>query len=457
MEPESERLGQPGLRSLDEISSSLQAALAGSPADETEFVWIESVRSRAESTGSGRIQRQRSSEVLVRVHERGRVGLHRTGAPAGSAQPAGSDLALAVREALAQARVHDALPGMPHLPADTSGIRSPRLRDEKIAGMDARLATDLLALAASRDADTRATLDWIDGRVVVANSRGVQRTAAPTAVTMEIESGRGEERKGFATASARFLGALDIAALADLARQRAAASDGEPAAADRPVALTPEATAALLGALTRAAFSAHAYRDGTSVLREHLGNQLFESRLSVTDNPTDPNGLPFPFDLEGTAKQPVDLLRHGTPRTPALDQRHAALLGMANTAHASGGDDAIPENLFIEAGGASAEDLLRAVDDGLWIGQLQGVQIYDLKRLQVRAVARGVRRIRAGLLNGGLAPQVWEISLLRGLAKLPAIGGEVVTVATPEHGGLFGGTNAPAIVLAHGGRLRPLG
>jgi len=449
------QLGEPRLRSLDEISSSLRAALAIAPADEAEFVWIESLRSRAESAGSGRIQRQRTTEILVRVHERGRVGLHRTGAE-GNGLRDGSALAMAVREALAQARVHDALPGMPHLPADTRAVPSRPLRDEKIAALDARLATDLLGLAASRAADTHATLDWIDGRVVVANSRGVLRAAAPTAMTVVIESGRHEDRKGFATASARFLSGLDIAALADTARRRAAENCGEAPSADRPVALAPDATAVLLGAVARATFSAHAYRDGTSVLREHLGNQLFEAHLSVTDNASDPAGLPFPFDLEGTAKQPVDLLRNGTPRTPALDQRHAALLGMTNTAHASGGDDAIPENLFIEPGGALPEELLRTVDDGLWVSRLEGVQIHDLKRLQVRAIARGARRIRGGVLDGGLAPQLWEISLLRGLATLPAIGQETMTVATREHGGLFGGTCAPAIVLAQGGQMRPL-
>src|SRR5262245_19016955 len=117
-----------------------------------------------------------------------------------------------------------------------------------------------------------------------------------------------------------------------------------------PLCLAPEAVGALVHALAGAAFTAHAYRDGTTVLRQLLGTQVFDRRLTLVDDGQDPSGMPFPFDFEGTTKRRVELVAQGTPKTPALDQRHAALFGLAATGHAAGGDDARAENLFLLAG-----------------------------------------------------------------------------------------------------------
>jgi predicted Zn-dependent protease len=219
--------------------------------------------------------------------------------------------------------------------------------------------------------------------------------------------------------------------------------------------LSGEAVAELCDLINRKAFSAAAYYEGDSLLREHLGVQVFDRALNLRDDATDPAGLAFPFDLEGTPKRPVDLIQDGTPRTPALDQRQAAVLGLPPTAHAIGGADARAENLFLLPGGQDEKELLDRADGGLWVGWLDSLECYEPQRLQIRAVLRGVRRIRDGALAESLPDLVWESSLLRALSSLEGIGSRAVRALGGE--GVLGGISAPplAIRLPAGELLAP--
>src|SRR6185436_7481201 len=115
---------------VEEMLARLDRALASSPADETELVWIEARRGQ-ESNGK---RRRDSFEIpernlLIRVRESGRIGLHRTHA-AGL-----SDLENATRDALGQARLapRAELPG-PSAAADPLPAL-PGLADPEIARM----------------------------------------------------------------------------------------------------------------------------------------------------------------------------------------------------------------------------------------------------------------------------------------------------------------------------------
>ena len=262
--------------------------------------------------------------MLVRVIDHGRVGSHRTGA----IEP--GDLDNAVRAAVAQSRARDPLPGLPHLPADDGPLpRLERLSDPAVSRLD---ADGLAAWARGlRRRGENLRLRWADARVAVFSSRGLRRGASATAIELAVRAGAGPGG-GLAVEAARSLAALGAEAVFERARERRSqdAIGGAPAEPTAAV-LSPEATAALVELLNHEAFSAAAYYDGSSPLREHLGVQVFDRALNLRDDATDPAGLPFPFDLEGTPKRRVELIEQGTPRTPALDQRQAAVLGLQPT------------------------------------------------------------------------------------------------------------------------------
>src|ERR1700724_1752652 len=104
------------LASLDEMMARLERALAASPPDSTEIVWIEARRTQV-TAGRGRRDQARAAgpggrapcerNLLVRVRQSGRTGLHRTG----GVEP--SELENAVRDAVAQARLAPPTPAEP--------------------------------------------------------------------------------------------------------------------------------------------------------------------------------------------------------------------------------------------------------------------------------------------------------------------------------------------------------
>jgi predicted Zn-dependent protease len=334
------------------------------------------------------------------------------------------------------------------------------LADPAISALwvDPRASEDFLRPLRAGDA-TGARLRWLDGRTVVVNSRGLARAAAPTAATLEIRLGRTAlgEGAGGAAGAARALSGLPLDDLSAAALARSVEARGEPARSDAPMVLSPEATARFFDALARALFAAHAYRGGGILPREHWGVQMFDRALSLRDDGLDPAGLAFPFDLDGSVKRPVDLVRDGAPRTPTLDERHAALLGLPATAHASGGDDAMAENLFVAPGQARDEDLLAAAGDGTWIGRLESVKVALTRPPLLSARAQQLRAIRDGRLAGWLPDALWTVNPLNALARLPALGAVRRTlVGGGSAAGLLGATTAPGVVLGHGGELREL-
>jgi predicted Zn-dependent protease len=297
-----------------------------------------------------------------------------------------------------------------------------------------------------------ARLRWTDARIAVFNSRGVRRKDEVTSIALEIRTGR---RPGAArvTDAARSLGLIETAALVTEARELHARGDvGELPTETGPVVFSPKATIALCDLLNTTSFSAKAYYDGTSFLREHMNIQVFDRRINLRDDGTDPSGLAFPFDLEGTAKRPVDLIAKGAPLTPALDQRQAAVLGLPPTAHAIGGNNARAENLFLLAGEDEPEALLGAADGGLWIGWLEGVESLDPRRVHFRARARGIRAIRGGKLEKGILDGMLDDSLLRSFSALLGLGARPLRSLSAD--GYLGGISAPAVAIADV-QLRP--
>lgn len=125
---------------LDEILARLERVLRASPADATELVWIEASRAQ-ESNGKRRRDtfELRERNILVRVRESGRVGLHHT------SSSEISDLENAVRDALAQARLSEPSPP-PLLPEGADGpVEMAGLYDPEVAALTPARARELLA------------------------------------------------------------------------------------------------------------------------------------------------------------------------------------------------------------------------------------------------------------------------------------------------------------------------
>ncbi len=433
---------------LEEIVSRLEHVLALSPAEVTEISWLE-VRRGQESNGKRRRDsyEQHERTVLLRVRESGRTGMHRTSACGLS------DLENALREALAGARLSPATP--PPLPppghdAPLAPTATDGLCDPELAGMKPARARETLQRLAAKGETAR--LGWSEGRIAVAGSRGLRRATEVTSGWVEVIRGR-QPGGGRAAAAARSLAGLDLPRVFERARRRQGPPEVvPPPEGPHPLLLSQEAAAGLIELLNRQAFTSDSFHSGVSFLRDKLGQPVFHPAINLRDDPTDPRGLPFPFDILGAAARPIDLVTGGVALTPAVDPRLARELGVAPTPQRVAPDEAIPAHLFLLPGSASEEELLQAAEGGVWVAALEPLEGYDARALRFRTVARGVRLIAGGKLGRALPDLVWEDDLRRILSRVLAVGSELVPLATGA--GLFRATTAPMLAVEEVAGLR---
>jgi PmbA protein len=436
------------LTPVEEMAARLERVLAGSPADETDMVWIEARHSQ-ESNGKRQRDSYESQErtVLVRVRESGRIGLHRTGL---TGLP---DLEKAVREALAQSRLAPPAPAawLPEGAGDPLPA-IPGLYDPEVPRLTAARVKEIIQKTAERNEVAR--LGWGEGHFAVVNSRGLRRTAEATAVWLEVSCVQ-KPGAGRAASVASTLAGLDGPGVFARARRNHAPEDGPAAAPPEgpvPVALAPEAAASLLDLLNRHALSSISFLDGVSFLRERLGQEVFHPAISLRDDPLAPAGAPFPFDLLGAARRPQDLIERGVFAGPARDERLAHNLaqtrgsGLPPTPNLVAPDEACAAHLSLQPGNEPDGELLRRADGGVWINELDPLEAFDPRTLRFRAVARGARRIERGALGAALPDLVWEGCLPALLGRVLGVGSDPVPVVLGDP--LLGAVTSPLLAFA---------
>lgn len=449
-------MSTPTFTPYERVLETFESVLEASPADETELVWLErrygaaSHSPQASNPGTGTafpedfLEQPRLS-VLVRVVEGGRQGWYRTETPDSHLLESG------VRQALALAKVQERAKRRPVLPRPRDLELEHDLWDERLVELDADSARRELSDWCGDSG--RGRLTWSETRLAIFNSHGLRRKARATEATFYAESGSGAGT-GRACSSARSLEGLDAPHIF----QRATETQSDaPAirldAGTYPILLAPEASIELINLLNAFALSGRSYLDGTSFLSRHRNVQVFSRDVHLVDDGTRLPGLPFPFDLEGSPKTPLELIVKGQPSTPALTKYQGGQAGLESTAQAVGGQDALFGNLFLQPGEANVPELLAAAEGGLFIGWLDALECFDPSQLHFRAVARSVRRIRDGRLAEPVEDQIWEESLLSTLARLRSIGRDCLIRSTPTT--LLGAISAPSLVLDGSDGLRP--
>jgi TldD protein len=111
-----------------------------------------------------------------------------------------------------------------------------------------------------------------------------------------------------------------------------------------------------------------------------LGTKLGNDALSIVDDATMPNQLGFyKYDDEGVAVRRVELMKNGVLSARLHDRFTAAELGEPISGHAIAEDFRYAPivrmgNIFIQPGAYTLEQLLNALDEGLYIGDPMGGQ-----------------------------------------------------------------------------------
>jgi len=145
-------------------------------------------------------------------------------------------------------------------------------------------------------------------------------------------------------------------------------------------------------------FNGKAVDEGRSFAE--VGTGQFDPAISLREDVTDPATVGIAFDVEGTPKQPFDLIRDGVTVGLLHNRRTAKALGVRSTGHAvegGGAWGALGANLGLAAGTGSTEDLVAGVERGVLVTDFWYTRILDPRTQVVTGLTRnGVWLIEDG-------------------------------------------------------------
>lgn len=134
-----------------------------------------------------------------------------------------------------------------------------------------------------------------------------------------------------------------------------------------PVLFAADVAGGLLGHFIGAIRGGNLYRK-SSFLLDRLGQRIFPEFIHIHEEPHLPKGLgSAPYDSEGVATRPRDLVRDGVLRSYVLSSYSARKLGMQTTANAGG-----VHNLILDPGDLDLQGLLQKMGSGLLVTELMG-------------------------------------------------------------------------------------
>jgi len=143
-----------------------------------------------------------------------------------------------------------------------------------------------------------------------------------------------------------------------------------------PVIFTPNGVASALLSPLVLAFNGKSVLEGASPLKDKLGEQVFDKKLSLWDDATIAYGVgSYPFDDEGVSSQRLPLVTNGVVMNFLYDLQTAALAGTQSTGNgqrAGGFPRPDISSLILSRGDVSFQAMVEDMKEGLIVEQVMG-------------------------------------------------------------------------------------
>jgi PmbA protein len=392
--------------------------------------------------------------VTLRAVRDGRVGVAVTNRTSDEGL---REVAARAADAAIRSRLDPDFPGLPGKaePPTVDGY------DEETAALDADGQARIAEAAISATGDTTAYGFFTSGvtELAAVATTGLEVSQRLTDATVLVLAAD-EARSGYATQTARCVGALDPRACGVEAAEKAARTSGavEPEPGTYRAVLEPYALGELLQYFAWDSLSGLGFLEARSYFTGRIGERIFDEKVTLLDDALDPHGLPKAFDFEGEPKQRVALVEQGVARGVVWDRRTAKRAGsdVRGTGHAPpvGLEAYGPQATALSLAGGDAhsfDDLVAAVDDGIYITRLHYLGIVNPREGVITGMTRdGTFRIRGGKIAEPLVNLRFTVAVPDVLSEVPAL---TRTVTLVNQSDFYGerypfGTLVPALATA---------
>ena len=206
------------------------------------------------------------------------------------------------------------------------------------------------------------------------------KSASGYVISASVLAGDGDDKeRDYDWHSARHMVDLDeVAAVGQRAGQRVVkrVNPGIVKSGQMPLVFDPRVGSSFVGHLL-GAISGSAIARKTSFLLDANGKQLFDSSISIIDDPHRKRGLGSKaFDGEGLPTARRSIINKGVLTGWLMESASARQLGLEPTGHASrgvsGAPGVSPSNLHMEGGTMSPAELMADIKHGIYIHELAG-------------------------------------------------------------------------------------
>lgn len=257
----------------------------------------------------------------------------------------------------------------------------------------------------------------------VANTRGLLAYHPDTRVHFSIEMTGPGGGYGAASAESCSVERVDADTLVHQALRRALRGGARAPVGSgaHPAVLEPPAVAALLRFLGMTCGAGMAEM-GCSFLSGATGDRVAGPGITIQDDFSHDLHRGTPFDTEGVACRPVDLIRDGIVQGPVISWDNARRLQVPATGHhqmsAIAGDYEGARYLVMEGTDASLEDLIDQTGSGVLVPDIAEVRLLDSRPLRVMGMTKPLWRIEGGELVAPAPAMRFEVSLMEVLQRV---------------------------------------
>ncbi|MHB1006992.1 MAG: TldD/PmbA family protein [Chloroflexota bacterium] len=431
----------------DQVQALARLALEHSRADQTEVVLLgeDSGLTRFANSYIHQNVAESNLEVRVRVVFGKCIGVASTNDLSADAIRRAVDEASRIAKLQPENPDFVSLPGLlPGIPANAYAKSTAEATPERRAEV-ARIVCQQALASGLNAAGAFSTAAY---EMAVHNSLGVAEYALTTGADFNTVV-MGEDSSGYAAQAAMDIDEIDGLRLADEAVGLALRSRGpsslEPGQYE--VVLDAHAVQDIVEFCAYLGFSARSLAEGTSFLTGKLGQKVLGANIHLWDDGHDPAGLPMPFDYEGVPKQRVNIVENGVAKAVVYDSYAAHKEGKQSTGHALPAPNSygpLPLNMFMAAGDASVEDMVRSTKRGLLVTRFHYTEPVHPLLVVVTGMTRdGTFLIEDGRIVRPVRNLRFTQSYLEALSHVEAISKETRLVK-----GFLGGYRVPALKVS---------
>jgi predicted Zn-dependent protease len=428
----------------------LKRLVQESPADQTEALLLTEDSSLARFTPTAIHQpvAERNRTLILRVVLGKRIAVVTTNI----LQP--SSLKILMQKAISLAKIQPAneafvsLPGPKPIPAIDTFFKNIR---RLTPGRKVKIIKEVMTQVQESGFSASGAFSHGEVELAVANSLGVEayQKFSDLFVHLIVQNEKGS---GYASFVSRDLDQLRVAPLVKAAVAKA--SRGNPVQVEPgeyEVILEPQAVQELMGFLAYLGFHALAVQEGRSFFCNEFGKRIVHGKVTIYDDGLDAQGLQVPFDFEGVPKQKVIFFEGGVAKNMTYDSFTAGRAGKESTGHGlipPNKEGPIPVNLFMQAGEANLEEMIRSVRRGIYVTRFHYTNVMEPMKAVITGMTRdGTFWIEEGEIKNPIKNLRFTESILKALSRVKAISRERKLCSS---GSVYGrrfitGTVAPAI------------